>query len=259
MVRQIGTRRPARDRGASRPHGLPRPAGEGAPEAGAGTRRCWSASASDRGEDRTRRARGSSSRRCMLAIGLAAIDSTIVATAIPQIVGDLGGFSQFPWLFSIYLLAQAVLVPIYGRLSRRLRPQADAALRDRRLPPRLGALRRGVEHGLADRLPRRPGDRRRGDHPDHVDDRRRPLLAGRAGQGPGVRRERLGDQRGCRSVARRPVRRVLDVARDLLHQHSPGARGGRASSRSTCTSGSSRGAIGSTRAARPSSRSRSRC
>src|SRR6185503_5947381 len=53
----------------------------------------------------------------MLATGLAAIDATIVATAVPQIVGDLGGFSQFPWLFSIYLLAQAVLVPIYGKLS----------------------------------------------------------------------------------------------------------------------------------------------
>jgi EmrB/QacA subfamily drug resistance transporter len=53
----------------------------------------------------------------MLATGLAAVDSTIVATAIPQIVGDLGGFAKFPWLFSIYLLAQAVLVPIYGRLA----------------------------------------------------------------------------------------------------------------------------------------------
>ena len=53
----------------------------------------------------------------MLSMGLAALDATIVATAIPQIVGDLGGFSQFPWLFSIYLLAQAVLVPIYGKLS----------------------------------------------------------------------------------------------------------------------------------------------
>lgn len=53
----------------------------------------------------------------MLTTGLAAIDSTIVATAIPQIVRDLGGFSDFPWLFSIYLVAQAVLVPIYGRLS----------------------------------------------------------------------------------------------------------------------------------------------
>src|ERR1041385_1218356 len=53
----------------------------------------------------------------MLATGLAAIDSTIVATAIPQIVAELGGFSLFPWIFSIYLLAQAVTVPIYGRLS----------------------------------------------------------------------------------------------------------------------------------------------
>jgi EmrB/QacA subfamily drug resistance transporter len=53
----------------------------------------------------------------MLTTGLAAIDSTIVATAIPQIVADLGGFSLFPWIFSIYLLTQAVTVPIYGRLS----------------------------------------------------------------------------------------------------------------------------------------------
>jgi EmrB/QacA subfamily drug resistance transporter len=53
----------------------------------------------------------------MLATGLAAVDATIVATAVPQIVGDLGGFAQFPWLFSIYLVTQAVLVPIYGRLA----------------------------------------------------------------------------------------------------------------------------------------------
>ena len=53
----------------------------------------------------------------MLTMGLAALDSTIVATAIPSIVRDLGGFSQFPWVFSIYLLTQAVTVPLYGRLS----------------------------------------------------------------------------------------------------------------------------------------------
>jgi multidrug resistance protein len=53
----------------------------------------------------------------MLTVGLAAIDSTIVATVVPQIVADLGGFSLFPWIFSIYLLTQAVTVPIYGRLS----------------------------------------------------------------------------------------------------------------------------------------------
>src|SRR5215218_483281 len=53
----------------------------------------------------------------MLATALVALDSTIIATAVPSIVSDLGGFTQFPWLFSIYLLAQAVSTPIYGRVS----------------------------------------------------------------------------------------------------------------------------------------------
>ena len=53
----------------------------------------------------------------MLATSLVALDSTIIATAVPSIVSDLGGFSQFPWLFSVYLLAQAVSVPIYGKLA----------------------------------------------------------------------------------------------------------------------------------------------
>jgi EmrB/QacA subfamily drug resistance transporter len=53
----------------------------------------------------------------MLSTALVAIDATILAAAVPAIVTDLGGFSQFPWLFSIYLLAQAVSVPIYGKLA----------------------------------------------------------------------------------------------------------------------------------------------
>ncbi|MCZ2404283.1 MFS transporter [Paenarthrobacter sp. Z7-10] len=53
----------------------------------------------------------------MLSTGLVAIDSTIVATAVPSIVHDIGGFSSFPWLFSAYLLAQAVSVPVYAKLS----------------------------------------------------------------------------------------------------------------------------------------------
>jgi len=53
----------------------------------------------------------------MLSVGLVAIDSTILATAIPAIVDDLGGFAQFPWLFSVYLLAQAVSVPIYAKFA----------------------------------------------------------------------------------------------------------------------------------------------
>ena len=53
----------------------------------------------------------------MLSTALIAIDSTVIATAVPSIVDDIGGFSQFPWLFSIYLLAQAVTVPVYGKLA----------------------------------------------------------------------------------------------------------------------------------------------
>jgi EmrB/QacA subfamily drug resistance transporter len=53
----------------------------------------------------------------MLATGLVAIDATIVATAVPSIVADIGGFASFPWLFSAYLLAQAVSVPVYAKLS----------------------------------------------------------------------------------------------------------------------------------------------
>ena len=53
----------------------------------------------------------------MLSTGLVAIDSTVLATAIPSIVGELGGFDQFPWLFSAYLLGQAVTTPVYAKLS----------------------------------------------------------------------------------------------------------------------------------------------
>jgi EmrB/QacA subfamily drug resistance transporter len=53
----------------------------------------------------------------MLSVGLIAIDATILGTAVPSIVNDLGGFAQFPWLFSIYLLAQAVAVPIFAKFT----------------------------------------------------------------------------------------------------------------------------------------------
>jgi EmrB/QacA subfamily drug resistance transporter len=53
----------------------------------------------------------------LLAMALAAMDTTIVATAIPSIVGNLGGFSLFPWVFSSYLLGTAVSIPLYGKLA----------------------------------------------------------------------------------------------------------------------------------------------
>jgi EmrB/QacA subfamily drug resistance transporter len=53
----------------------------------------------------------------MLSTGLVAIDGTIIATAVPSIVHDIGGAAAFPWLFSVYLLVQAVTVPIYSKLA----------------------------------------------------------------------------------------------------------------------------------------------
>jgi EmrB/QacA subfamily drug resistance transporter len=54
---------------------------------------------------------------CLMATFMAAVESTIVATAMPTIVADLGGFSLFSWVFAVYLLTQAVSIPIYGRLA----------------------------------------------------------------------------------------------------------------------------------------------
>jgi EmrB/QacA subfamily drug resistance transporter len=54
---------------------------------------------------------------CMMATFMAAVESTIVATAMPTIVADLGNFHLFSWVFAAYLLSQAVSIPIYGRLA----------------------------------------------------------------------------------------------------------------------------------------------
>ncbi len=53
----------------------------------------------------------------LLAIFLASVEATIVATAMPTIVADLGGLRLFSWVFGGYFLTQAIGVPIYGRLA----------------------------------------------------------------------------------------------------------------------------------------------
>ncbi|WP_042374410.1 MDR family MFS transporter [Neobacillus jeddahensis] len=53
----------------------------------------------------------------MLAMFMGAIEATIVSTAMPAIVADLGGFRLYSWVFSAYLLMNAVTVLIYGKLS----------------------------------------------------------------------------------------------------------------------------------------------
>jgi hypothetical protein len=53
----------------------------------------------------------------MLAILLAALDQTIVSTALPTIVGDLGGLSHLSWVVTAYILATTVSTPLWGKLG----------------------------------------------------------------------------------------------------------------------------------------------
>ena len=53
----------------------------------------------------------------LLALFLGALDQTIVATALPRIVQDLGGVTRYAWVATAYLLASTAMVPIYGKLA----------------------------------------------------------------------------------------------------------------------------------------------
>ena len=54
---------------------------------------------------------------CLLATSTTAIEATIVASSMPSIVAEVGGFKYYAWAFSIYLLTQVVTAPIYGKLA----------------------------------------------------------------------------------------------------------------------------------------------
>lgn len=53
----------------------------------------------------------------MLGMLLAALDQTIVSTALPTIVGDLGGLNQLSWVVTAYLLTSTAATPLYGKIS----------------------------------------------------------------------------------------------------------------------------------------------
>ncbi len=53
----------------------------------------------------------------MVTLLLAALDQTIVATALPKVVSELGGLTQYSWVFTAYMLGSTVTVPLYGKLG----------------------------------------------------------------------------------------------------------------------------------------------
>ena len=66
---------------------------------------------------------GPSRRRAIITVGLmlgmliAAMESTVISTAMPTVIGDLHGIELYPWVFSAYLLTSTTTVPVYGKLA----------------------------------------------------------------------------------------------------------------------------------------------
>jgi EmrB/QacA subfamily drug resistance transporter len=76
-----------------------------------------SAAAGDNSEQRSTHGIAVVFTGLMLVLLMAALDQTIVATALPTIVGDLGGLNQISWVVTAYLLAQTAVTPLYGKLG----------------------------------------------------------------------------------------------------------------------------------------------
>src|SRR3712207_4854779 len=53
----------------------------------------------------------------MLGMFLAALEATVVSTAMPTVIASLGGLSHYSWVFSAYLITSTVTVPVWGKLS----------------------------------------------------------------------------------------------------------------------------------------------
>lgn len=53
----------------------------------------------------------------MLGMFVGALDQTIVSTAMPTVITELGGFEHYVWVFSAYMIATVVATPIFGKLS----------------------------------------------------------------------------------------------------------------------------------------------
>src|SRR2546429_8207177 len=53
----------------------------------------------------------------LLSLSMAAMEMTVVSTAMPTVVGDLGGIHLYSWVFTAYLLTSTVSVPLFGKLA----------------------------------------------------------------------------------------------------------------------------------------------
>ena len=155
----------------------------------------------------------------MLVLLLASLDQTIVSTALPTIVGDLGGVSKhLSWVVTAYLLASTVVGPLYGKLGdlygRKIVLQAAIVLF------LIGSALCGLSQNMDELIAFRALQGLGGGGLMVIDDRRRRRHrpAARARPLPGLLRRRLRRLDGDRPAARRLLRRQPLVALDLLRQ-----------------------------------------
>ena len=108
----------------------------------------------------------------LLGMSLAALEATVVGTAMPTVVAALGGLAQYSWVFSAYLLTSTASVPIWGKLSDLYGRRLMYLIAVVDLPRRLGACGAFAVDAAADRGPRAAGPRRGRHHPAQHDDHR---------------------------------------------------------------------------------------
>ena len=163
----------------------------------------------------------------MLAVLLASMEISIIATALPTIAGEFDAFESFAWVGTAYLVAAAIGTPLLGKLSdlygRRLVFQTTMGMFI------VGSFLCGISQSMGQLIGaravqgfgggRHPGPRVR--HP------RRHPPAPRAGPLHRLLHARLRRRGPPRPADRRVHHRPLVVAVDLLHQHPAGRRGQR--------------------------------
>ena len=158
----------------------------------------------------------------MLVLLLASLDQTIVSTALPTIVGELGGIEHLSWVVTAYLLASTVVGPLYGKLGdlygRRIVLQTAIVIF------LIGSVLCGLAQNMGELIAFRALQGIGGGGlivTTHGRDRRHRAAA-RARQVPGSLRRRLRRLDGDRAAARRLLRRQPLLALDLLHQPAAG-------------------------------------
>ena len=156
----------------------------------------------------------------LLGMLLAALDQTIVATALPTVVADLGGAGHQAWVVTSYLLASTVVTAIVGKLGDLHRPQDHLHRCRAVLHGRFGAVRTGRLVPDAGGCARPAGRRRRGHHGHGDRGDRRGHPAARTRPLPGRARRGVRCHDGHRPAARRILHRPPELALGVLDQRA---------------------------------------